>query len=68
LIANREVVKELVADSFSVSNIHRELDAILQGPARQQMLDGYAEVRQRLGDKVAPDEAARKMLELLNQK
>lgn len=59
LIANREVVRELVADSFSVENIHRELCAILpSGAKRSAMLDGYKEVKQKLGEAKAPDNAA----------
>ena len=66
LIADREVVKELVAETFSVDNIRRELEAILPGGGkRQQMLDDYAEVHQRLGESHAPDEAARTMIRLL---
>ena len=40
---------------------------ILDGPDRQTMLDGYAEVKRRLGDKKAPDEAARMIYQLLNK-
>lgn len=65
LIADREVVKELVADTFTAQNITRELEAVLSGPARQRMLDGYQEVKQRLGKEVAPKNAARIMTELL---
>jgi lipid-A-disaccharide synthase len=66
LIADREVVKELVAETFSVDNIRRELEAILpSGEKRQQMLDDYDEVHQRLGESHAPDEAARIMIRLL---
>ena len=63
LIADREVVTELVADTFSVANIRSELSKILQGPAREKMLEGYAEVRRRLGDKKAPEQAARLIVE-----
>ncbi|MBQ7869207.1 MAG: lipid-A-disaccharide synthase [Prevotella sp.] len=64
LIADREVVKELVADTFSVENIRRELLAILPGqPAREEMMRGYDDVRRRLGDEKAPDNAARIMIE-----
>ena len=59
LIADREVVTELVADTFSVDNIRRELTAILDGDKRQQMLNGYGDVRRILGDECAPDNAAR---------
>ena len=65
LIADCEVVKELVADTFTPQNIARELDAILAGPARQQMLAGYEDVRRRLGQEKAPQNAARMMVELL---
>ena len=67
LIADREVVPELVADAFSVANIKAELRKILEGPDRQTMLDGYAEVSRRLGDRKAPDEAARMIYHLLNR-
>ena len=68
LIADREVVTELVADTFSVANIRMELGKILSGPAREAMLAGYQEVRRRLGDQCAPDEAARLIVSLLNNK
>ena len=68
LVANEEVVKELVADSFTVENICQELTKILEGPARQQMLEGYERVAAYLGSLTAPDEAARIMCSLLKQK
>ena len=69
LIAGREVVKELVADTFSIDNIRQELEAILPGgDKRQKMLDDYEEVHQRLGESDAPDHAARIIVEKLNMK
>ena len=65
LIADREVVTELVADSFSVENIRRELDKVLGGPVRTAMLEGYDDVGRRLGNQTAPDNAARLMIEKL---
>ena len=66
LIANREVVRELVAETFSVANIRRELEAILPGGAeRERMLSDYDEIHRLLGDSHAPDEAARIMIEKL---
>ena len=66
LIANREVVRELVAETFSVENIRHELEAILPGGAeRERMLAEYDEVHRILGDSHAPDEAARIMIEKL---
>jgi len=66
LIANCEVVTELVADTFSVENIRRELDKILEGPARTAMLEGYDDVSRRLGNQSAPDNAARIIIENLS--
>lgn len=67
LIADREVVPELVADTFSIENIRQHLESILPGgPERQTMLDGYEEVHRRLGDSHAPDVAARQIFEKLS--
>ena len=65
LVADREVVCELVADSFSQANIEHELEKILDGPDREQMLKGYQDVWQRLGKEKAPVNAARIMVSLL---
>lgn len=66
LIVDREVVPELLADRFRVDYIANELYKILPGKqAREDMLQGYREVRERLGDAVAPDNAASIMLRLL---
>ena len=59
LVADREVVKELLAETFSVENIRHELLQILDGEARERMLEGYAEVARRLGDQNAPETAAK---------
>ena len=59
LVADREVMKELLAETFSVENIRHELLQILDGEARERMLEGYAEVARRLGDQNAPETAAR---------
>ena len=67
LIADREVVKELVADSFSVKNIRQELTKILDGPARTAMLEGYEEVSRRLGDQSAPDNTAHLIFNFLSK-
>lgn len=66
LIADREVVQELLADRFSVKNIQKELNKILPGqPGREQMLQGYEQIRTALGDTCAPDNAAKLMVSLL---
>jgi lipid-A-disaccharide synthase len=68
LIADREVVTELLADTFTVGHIRHELERILSGPDRDRMLEGYADVRRRLGDQKAPDNAARLIMGLLTAK
>lgn len=69
LIADREVVQELFADRFTLANITQELSLILPGnKKREEMLRAYDEVDARLGDAVAPDNAARIMTQLLNEK
>lgn len=66
LIADKEIVQELLADRFSIYNIANELYRILPGqPARERMLADYQIVREHLGDAVAPDNAARIMVEKL---
>ena len=69
LVANREVVPEMFADKFTVDGIANELYKILPGqPDREKMLVGYQEVQRTLGDKVAPDEAATIMVDLLRKR
>ncbi len=66
LIADREVVSEMMADRFTASLIREELNRILPGEAaRQTMLEGYRAVQKQLGDTVASDNAARIMCRLL---
>ncbi len=68
LIAGKEVVSELLADKFRVYNIANTLYSILPGKkARQQMLEGYAEVANKLGNDIAPVKAAKIMTELLRR-
>ena len=67
LIADREVVTELVAETFSIGNIRRELEAVLPGGyRRQQMLTDYEEIHHRLGESDAPERAAELMIKLLS--
>ena len=66
LVANKEVVPEMFADKFTIDGIANELYKILPGqPARERMLAEYQEVLRELGSKVAPDEAASIMVDLL---
>ncbi|RGM48870.1 MULTISPECIES: lipid-A-disaccharide synthase [Bacteroides] len=68
LIADREVVQELVADKMTVAYIREELERILYNKEyRGQMLEGYEYMASRLGEAGAPKRAANRMLELLKK-
>lgn len=68
LVANKEVVTEMFADKFTIDGIANELYKIMPGqPARERMLAEYQEVLRELGSKVAPDEAASIMVDLLRK-
>ena len=69
LIAGREVVAELVADSMTAENVKQQLEAILPGQmAREQMLQNYDALIKILGQEGASERAAGKIVELLSQK
>lgn len=68
LIADKEVVQELFAERFSVRNIVTELRRILPGGEnRTKMLADYDDIDRRLGDDVAPENAASMMIEMLKK-
>ena len=67
LVANREVVRELVADTMTVANVRAELDALLnQTDYRNNMLQEYDRMIKILGPAGASHQAASKMIELLS--
>ncbi len=67
LIVDRELVPELVADTFSEDNIRHHLSQILPGgSAREAMLEGYREVRERLGKRGAAERAASLIVRLVS--
>ena len=66
LVADKEIVPELFADRFSVTDITNELGKLLPGqPDRDIMIRGYDDVRAKLGHSVAPEKAAHIMVSLL---
>lgn len=66
LIADRKVVPEMLADLFTVDGVASELRKILPGhPEREEMLAGYEDVYRRLGNQIAPVQAADIMYDLL---
>ncbi len=67
LVANREVVRELVADTMTVYNVRKELDALLNdATCRNNMLQEYDRMIKILGPAGASHQAASKMIELLS--
>lgn len=69
LIADREVVPELVAETFSVDSLRRHLADIMPGgKGREAMMEGYGEVERRLGKLHAPDNAAGIMTDILRRR
>ena len=69
LVADKEVVRELVADTMTVANVRAELDALLNDAAyRARMLQEYDRMIQILGPAGASRQAASKMIELLSIK
>lgn len=68
LVADKEVVRELVADTMTVGNIRSELDAILYNKVyRETMLQEYDRIIKILGPAGASEEAARQMVALLKK-
>ncbi len=68
LIADKEVVKELVADTMTVPQMEAELRKLLLDTTyREQMFAGYTYMAERLGPAGAPHQAARQMLECLKK-
>ena len=69
LIADREVVPELVADGMTVENIRRHLRPLLDDtPVRQSMLAGYDTLIASVGNPGVSDNAAQQMLEILKER
>ena len=69
LVANKEVVRELVADTMTVANVRSELNALLNDETyRGQMLKEYDRMIKILGPAGASHQAASIMIELLSVK
>ena len=66
IVAEKLIVKELLAHLFTVKNIAAELDLILNNPTyRQTMLQNYSIIKKALGEPGTAERAAKKMVELL---
>lgn len=59
LIAGREVVKELIQRDFNPARLKEELTKILDPGNRRRIREGYAQIRERLGQPGASGRTAR---------
>lgn len=67
LVANKEVVRELVADTMTIANVRAELDALLNKEnVRNKMLQEYERMIKILGPAGASYQAASKIIKLLS--
>lgn len=67
LVADREVVKELIQDELTTENLTQELNKIITTSGRNKMLADYKEIENQLGGKGAATRAARLMVNYLTQ-
>lgn len=69
LIADREVVKELIQNDLTPDQIRAELQRILPGQeGRSILLSGYADVQKKMGSPGASERAGRLMVEDLRSR
>ncbi|MEK7256133.1 MAG: lipid-A-disaccharide synthase [Bacteroidota bacterium] len=64
LLAERQLVAELIQDDLTVEKLAAELKKLLEMETRREILEGYAEIRKRLGEPGASARVAKRMVEL----
>lgn len=68
LIADKEVVKELLAYHFTAENVSKEVEKLIADSAyREKMVKSYQEIKKVLGEPGASINTARKIVELMNR-
>lgn len=68
LIADREVVKELIQDDFSVGNLKEELNRIFSNVVHKgEIFQGYDLIQERIGEGSASETTARLILDSLKK-
>ena len=63
LIMDKEVVKELIQDDLTEASLSTELQKIIEGKHREQMLLNYADLEKKLGGKGASKKVAEYILQ-----
>jgi lipid-A-disaccharide synthase len=68
LIADKQVVRELIQEDFSSGNLRQELGRLLSDAVyRQELQAGYALIRERIGEDQASEQVAHLILESLGK-
>ncbi|HOX78351.1 MAG TPA: lipid-A-disaccharide synthase [Bacteroidales bacterium] len=67
LIMDREVVTELIQNDLTADKLEAEMQKIIQGPRRTEMISGYHSLRERLGGPGAAARAAAIIHQLLKR-
>jgi lipid-A-disaccharide synthase len=67
LVMQRPLVPELIQRGFTATKVASELQRLMQPEARAEVLAGYAELRQRLGESGASARAAQVVVATLEQ-
>lgn len=62
---DKEIVKELIQDELNEKNLKLELDKLLEGNSREEMIQSYAELKMKLGGAGASRKTAELMLSYL---
>ncbi len=68
LLADREVIKELIQSEFSKDNLVMEFKSLMESNTRQRILNDYQEIRNILGSEPVSTNTARLMLKYLKSK
>nr|WP_305067239.1 lipid-A-disaccharide synthase [Mangrovivirga halotolerans] len=68
LIAGKEVVPELIQDKMNSKEMMEGLKEIISGGRREEMIDGFREIKEILGNKKASLEAGKLIFSRLNSK
>jgi lipid-A-disaccharide synthase len=66
LIVDREIVKELIQEDCNEVLLKKELNKILDGEGRKEMLDNYKELQERMGKPGASEKTANLIWQYLN--
>ncbi|MRI01773.1 lipid-A-disaccharide synthase [Kriegella sp. EG-1] len=68
LIMNKEVVTELIQDDLTSKNIKKELSNILIGPKREQQINAYSKLENKLGGIGASENTAKSIIKNISSK